>query len=408
MQAHPDATAGLFGTLMAGATLGGVLKLTGALGGLKTVLGAVGRMLGFGGAAAAGAAGEGAAAGAAAGGGLMSTLGLAGALSWLGLQGAKAAGLPDVNRKAGIEDVQHGRWLAASSHLSAGDFLRAMTARASGKSNAEIAAALASGELKSAAQAQRDASKVLVDAAKELAGAVSTNASAAEAPTGGTGYRPPAGNVTSGNAKSASATFMKMGWSREQAAALAANLNIESGLRPNIVGDNGAAYGIAQWHADRQAEFKRVFGHDIRGSSLDEQLQFVNYELTRGREQAAGRALRLAKSAGEAGAIVSAKYERPLRVEQEMTKRSAAATSLYGSLGVAGAANTPAPMMATAYQAKAGGSSSVNNSHNRVQTHIGTVNVYGSDTSDGHAVAAGMRDEINQNGLIAQGAWGMT
>ncbi len=47
MRAHPDATAGIFGTLMAAATLG-IVKLTGALGGLKT--GAVGRMLSWGGA----------------------------------------------------------------------------------------------------------------------------------------------------------------------------------------------------------------------------------------------------------------------------------------------------------------------------------------------------------------------
>jgi hypothetical protein len=407
MQAHPDASAGILGT--------GVLKLTGALGGLKTVLGAVGRMLGVGGAAAAG---EGVAAGAvtttATGGGLMSTLGLAGALSWFGLHGAKAAGLPDVNRKTGIEDARQGQWLAASTHLPAGDFLRAMMAKTSGQSNEQIAAALGASELKHAAQSKRDAPKVLVDAAKDLASAVSTNANATERTS--TLVAVPRA-VTSGDAKAAPAVFMKMGWSKEQATGIAANLAIESGLRPNIVGDNGAAYGIGQWHADRQAEFKHVFGHDIRGSSLDEQLQFVHYELTHGREQAAGRALRQARSAGEAGAIVSAKYERPLRVEEEKIKRSAAATALYGSLsgslGPVGAAGptslaTPAPMMAAAYQASASGSSSVNNSHNRVQTHIGTVNVYGSDTGDGHAVVAGMRDELSQNGLIAQGAWGMT
>ncbi|SPB14882.1 phage tail protein [Caballeronia novacaledonica] len=84
-----------------------------------------------------------------------------------------------------------------------------------------------------------------------------------------------------------------MGWLREQAAGLAANLNIESGLRPDITGDNGAAYGIGQWHPDRQGEFKRVFGHEIRGSTLEEQLQFENHELTRGREQ--GRDARFGK-----------------------------------------------------------------------------------------------------------------
>jgi hypothetical protein len=36
------------------------------------------------------------------------------------------------------------------------------------------------------------------------------------------------------------------------------------------------------------------------------------------------------------------------------------------------------------------------------------VEVYGADTADGQAVVTGMRDELNQNGLIAQGTWGMT
>jgi hypothetical protein len=42
-----------------------------------------------------------------------------------------------------------------------------------------------------------------------------------------------------------------------------------------------------------------------------------------------------------------------------------------------------------------------------LQTHIGTVNLNGSEIGDGQAVAAGMRDELNQNGLISMGAWGM-
>ncbi|KDR34532.1 hypothetical protein BG57_05850 [Caballeronia grimmiae] len=143
---------------------------------------------------------------------------------------------------------------------------------------------------------------------------------------------------------------------------------------------------------------------------MAEQLHFVNYELTRGRgrEQAAGRALRQAKSAGEAGAIVSAKYERPLKVQEEMAKRPTAATALYGSPGPDYPASSAAPIMAAAYQANAGGSSSVSNSHNRVETHIGTVNVYGAGTGDGHAVVAGMRDELSSNGLIARATWGMT
>ncbi|MBK3786771.1 hypothetical protein G3A43_42065 [Paraburkholderia aspalathi] len=201
---------------------------------------------------------------------------------------------------------------------------------------------------------------------------------------------------------------MKMGWSKEQASGLAANLNIESGLRPNIVGDNGAAYGIGQWHADRQAEFRRVSGHDIRGSTLDEQLQFVNYELTRGREQAAGRVLRGATSAGEAGAIVSAKYERPLNVQQEIAKRSLAAAALYGSLGSSGTGGPAmAPMLAAGNRATYAGSSTVN-SNNKTETHIGQITVMASDPKDGAKVGRDLRSDLAQHGLIAGASYGMT
>ena len=261
MEAHPDLTAGIFGTLMAASTIGGVLKLTGALGGLRTILGAVGRMLGLGGAAAT-AAGETAATGAAtaAGGGLLATAlgtaGTAGLLAWFGLKGAKAAGLPDTDVAKGQADVKRGEWLKASADLPLADFAKAVWAHITGGEK----------PLADASKAQQEAAHALVDAAKQFANAVSSPAEAADVSSAASGA-PASGRVR----RAAVATFMKMGWSKEQASGLAANLNIESGLRPNIAGDNGAAYGIGQWHADRQAEFARVFGHDIRGSTLDEQ-----------------------------------------------------------------------------------------------------------------------------------------
>ncbi|KVE33908.1 hypothetical protein [Burkholderia sp. TSV86] len=86
---------------------------------------------------------------ASAGGGLLGfigKLGLAAGLATAALAAAKAAGLPDVDGAKGADDVKNGRWWAASTHLSAGDFLRAGAARISGKSNEEIAASLAAGQ----------------------------------------------------------------------------------------------------------------------------------------------------------------------------------------------------------------------------------------------------------------------
>jgi hypothetical protein len=105
--------------------------------------------------------------------------------------------------------------------------------------------------------------------------------------------------------------FQNMGWTKEQAAGIAANIQAESGGDPKALGDGGKAYGLAQWHPDRQEDFRKWSGKDIRESSRDEQLQFVDYELRHGKEQKAGRMLATATTEAQAGRIVSDEYERP-------------------------------------------------------------------------------------------------
>jgi len=121
------------------------------------------------------------------------------------------------------------------------------------------------------------------------------------------------------------AFFQGKGWTKEQAAGISANLGLESNFNPAAVGDSGRAYGAAQWHESRQQQFAKWAGKPMQGSSLDEQLGFVNYELTQGQEQDAGDLLRKAKSAREAGDIVSRKYERPADLVGDAAKRAALA-----------------------------------------------------------------------------------
>lgn len=130
------------------------------------------------------------------------------------------------------------------------------------------------------------------------------------------------------NAVDATAFFQKMGWTKDQAAGIVANLRHESNLNPSAVGDSGKAYGIAQWHPDRQDNFKAWAGKDIRDSSLLEQLQFVNHELTQGAERRAGELLRAAQNAKQAGEVVSRYYERPSDREGEALRRGATAVEL--------------------------------------------------------------------------------
>lgn len=116
--------------------------------------------------------------------------------------------------------------------------------------------------------------------------------------------------------------FVSKGWTREQAAGIVGNLARESSsFDPGAVGDNGEAYGIAQWHADRQAKFKKWAGKDIRGSTLEEQLGFIHHELTEGDEVRAGNRLRQARTARSAGEVVSRMYERPAKQDSEASLR---------------------------------------------------------------------------------------
>jgi hypothetical protein len=122
--------------------------------------------------------------------------------------------------------------------------------------------------------------------------------------------------------------FVGKGWSKEQAAGIVANLWTESQMNPRAVGDRGQAYGITQWHKDRQDAFKQWSGKDIKDSSFEDQLGFVQYELTKGSERNAGDIIRNQKSASNAGAAASKYYERPFDVDEEMSRRASTATAI--------------------------------------------------------------------------------
>nr|WP_282960931.1 phage tail tip lysozyme [Burkholderia cenocepacia] len=212
------------------------------------------------------------------------------------------------------------------------------------------------------------------------------------------------------NAAAAVSRMIGMGWTKEQASGLVANFWNESLLDPHAVGDNGHAYGIGQWHEDRQEAFKKLFGIDIRKSTLDQQLQFANYELTQGNEQPAGRRLRAASNALDAGAIVSRYYERPGKkddpsfAEQEAQKRARAASDLYASLGRINAAQIA--------QQSAAASSSVSNSVNTSNTttseaHIGNVNVY-TQATDASGIARDFARHTKSQFMLPQANTGLS
>lgn len=118
------------------------------------------------------------------------------------------------------------------------------------------------------------------------------------------------GKEEQGTAEQIISFFTSKGWTREQAAGFAANIQIESGFKTNATGDGGAAYGLAQWHPDRQANFAKWAHKDIRQSSLQEQLEFMQYELTQGDEKSSGTRIAQATSPTSAAKAIDDFYER--------------------------------------------------------------------------------------------------
>jgi len=185
--------------------------------------------------------------------------------------------------------------------------------------------------------------------------------------------------------------FQAQGWTKEQAAGLVANISRESSFNPERVGDSGKAYGLGQWHPDRQAEFKKVFGKDIKGSSFEEQLAFMQYELTQGNERRAGDILRRSTTAAAAGAAVSTHYERPRDTSGEASLRGQLAAAMLG--GIPGATQAAAGAGA-GVRAQANLAAAPSGGNRSVETHIGEVKVYSAAT-DANGIAKDMGKSLD-------------
>lgn len=102
----------------------------------------------------------------------------------------------------------------------------------------------------------------------------------------------------------------KLGYSPAQAAGILGNLQTESKLDPNAVGDKGTSYGIAQWHNERKAGLdKFAASKGLLASDPLAQIQYLDWEL-KNREPRANQALQAAKTPQEAAAAFL-HFERP-------------------------------------------------------------------------------------------------
>ena len=116
-----------------------------------------------------------------------------------------------------------------------------------------------------------------------------------------------------GNKKRAMEFFQSKGLNAHQAAGIVGNLIVESGgLNATIKGDNGKAFGLAQWHPDRQKGLKALAqkrGTDI--SDFDTQLEYVWEELNSPRYKLALNGILNSRNAKEATTAFMKHFEKP-------------------------------------------------------------------------------------------------
>lgn len=180
------------------------------------------------------------------------------------------------------------------------------------------------------------------------------------------------------------AYYMSKGKSNQEAAALAANAWSESSGDPTVSGDNGAAYGLLQWHKDRQDDFKKKYGFDIRKASWQQQADFQMFELSpQGKERRAGAHMAGARTAADMAAIESRESQRPADKDGAASSRSSLAQAL---MGIRGASST------VAMAGRTGSSSTAND--NRVSNHIENVNIT-APSGDAGSIARAFRTGLD-------------
>lgn len=198
--------------------------------------------------------------------------------------------------------------------------------------------------------------------------------------------------------------LMAQGWSREQAAGIAASFMQESGMDPSAKNATSGAYGIGQWLGSRVGDFKAFSGKDLKGSTMDEQLAFFNHEVgPDGKEQRAGRLLRSARTAEDAARIHSEAYERPGDDEANIGRRQRLARQ-YAASGRVGNAMAAGAMPSGALASAAGGVTKSSTSTN--STNIEKIEIH-TQATDAAGIASAMRPAVEKYTFATQANSGM-
>lgn len=121
------------------------------------------------------------------------------------------------------------------------------------------------------------------------------------------------------------ARLVEKGYSQHAAEGIAENLHHESGFNTKAVGDNGTAFGLAQWRGPRFANLKKFAAAQGKDwQDFDTQVDFVDHEMKNGLDEGAGIAyakLQRAQDRDEAYNAFVTHYERPSRASLQKRLR---------------------------------------------------------------------------------------
>ena len=111
--------------------------------------------------------------------------------------------------------------------------------------------------------------------------------------------------------------YQSKGWSPEVAEAITSIFSKESNFDPAARwGDKGTAYGLFQAHKDWRSDYENTMGHDIFGTSMEEQAQFYDMALkgqTKSKDPDAmrvGALLKNSRSTTDAYRLLDAGFEK--------------------------------------------------------------------------------------------------
>ena len=200
----------------------------------------------------------------------------------------------------------------------------------------------------------------------------------------------------------------------------------ESGGKIDAVNSKSGAYGLMQLLGERVKDFEKWSGHALPGSSSDEQIKFMDYELRHGRklESEAGKNIMASSNYNDSSYIHGNEYERA-GDGFHPEKRAGYAKSIFSAMnggkelgtvekfffggghsfiddikGTFGPTQKNMPSLPTRAKASKGRQlgrfGKVSTSTN--ETNIGTINIT-TQATDAKGIASGLRSEINNHRL---------